>query len=183
MNFRHRRKYTCCHKQCPHKNKIHLQSPVRCLWFSFTYVPPEIVILFDFPLPFNVLLSFQFLLNPCHNHIHKIVLLHLTQSPSRLHFVPFSDAFPATGCSGMLCYKYRMSSHRRLFSIIRYICRCLPLCNKILGMFPDRIKPFFIYIINIFLLQMETAPKSRIAKSLKELVIPFIFCHKNSPRF
>lgn len=94
MNFRHRRKYTCCHKQCPHKNKIHLQSPVRCLWFSFTYVPPEIVIsdyriLFDFPLPFNVLLSFQFLLNPCHNHIHKIVLLHLTQSPSRLHLCHF----------------------------------------------------------------------------------------------
>ena len=123
-------------------------------------------------------MSFQFLLNPCHNYIYEIILLHLTQIPPRLHFVPFSNTFPTTGCSGMLRYKYRMSTHRRLLSIIRYICRCLPLCNKILGMFSDRINPFFIYIFNIFLLQMETAPKSRIAKSFKELGIPFIFCHK-----
>lgn len=78
----------------------------------------------------------------------------------------------------MLCYKYRMPMHRHMFSIIWYIFQLLPLCNKILSIFPDCINPFFIYIINVFPLQMETAPKSEIAKSFKELGIPFIFCHK-----
>ena len=128
-------------------------------------------------------MSLHFLLDPGHDHVHKIVLLHLAQSSARLHFVPFSDAFPTAGGSCMLRYKDRMSTHGSLLSIIRYICRCFPLCDKIFCMFPDRIKPFFIYIINILLLQMKTASKSGITKSFKELSIPFVFCHKTSPLF
>ena len=39
------------------------------------------------------------------------------------------------------------------------------------------IKTFFIYVINIFLLQMETASKLGIIQSFKQLPIPFILRH------
>ena len=39
------------------------------------------------------------------------------------------------------------------------------------------IKTFFIYVINIFLLQMETATKLGIIQSFKQLPIPFILRH------
>ena len=39
------------------------------------------------------------------------------------------------------------------------------------------IKTFFIYVINIFLLQMETSSKLGIIQSFKQLPIPFILRH------
>ena len=118
----------------------------------------------------------NFLLNPCHDYIHQIVLLHLTQFPSRLHFMPFTYAFSATCRSCMLCNKYRMPLHWCLFSIIRDNCRCFAFCNKISGMLPDRIHSFFINIIDVFLFQMKTASKLGISKFLKQLSVPFFFC-------
>ena len=100
-------------------------------------------------------LPLDFLLNPCHNYIYKIILLHLTQFLARLHFMPLSDALPAACSCCMLSDKYRMTLHWCLLAIICYICRSFSLCNKILCMLSDCVQPFFIYVINIFLLQME----------------------------
>ena len=73
-------------------------------------------------------------LNPCHNYIYKIILLHLTQFLAWLHFMPLSYALPTTCCRCVLGNKYWMSTHWCLFTIICYICRSFSLCNKILCM-------------------------------------------------
>ena len=122
-------------------------------------------------------LPLDFFLNPCHNYIYKIILLHLTQFLARLHFMPLSDALPAACSCCMLSDKYRMTFHWCLLAIICYICRSFSLCNKILCMLSDCVQPFFIYVINIFLLQMETASKLGIIQSFKQLPIPFILRH------
>ena len=116
-------------------------------------------------------------LNPCHNYIYKIILLHLTQFLAWLHFMPLSDALPAACCCCVLGNKYWMSTHWCLFAIIYYICRSFSLCNKILCMLSDCVQPFFIYVINIFLLQMKTASELGIIQSIKQLLIPFILRH------
>ena len=41
-------------------------------------------------------LPLHFSLNPCHNYIYKIILLHLTQFPSRMHFLLFYLPFIVT---------------------------------------------------------------------------------------
>ena len=119
----------------------------------------------------------HFFLNLCHNNIYKIILLHVTQFLARLHFMPLSDALPTACSCCVLGNKYWMSTHRCLFTIIYYICRSFSLCNKFLCMLPDNIKSLFIYVINIFLLQMETASELGIIQSFKQLPIPFILRH------
>ncbi len=69
------------------------------------------------------------------------------------------------GC--MLGNKYRMTTHWCLFAFICYICRSFSFCNEILCMWSDCVQPFFIYVINIFLLQMETASELGIIQPLK----------------
>ena len=118
-------------------------------------------------LQISALTSLHFSLNPCHNYIYKVILLHLTQFLAWLHFMPLSDALPTTCCRCMLSNKYWVTFHRCLFTIIRYICRSFSLCNKILCMLSDCVQPFFIYVINIFLLQMETASELGIIQPLK----------------
>ena len=81
-----------------------------------------------------MLLPLHFSLNPCHNYIYKVILLHLTQFLAWLHFMPLSDALPAACCCCVLGNKYWMSTHWCLFTIICYICRSFSLCNKILCM-------------------------------------------------
>ena len=94
-------------------------------------------------------LPLHFSLNPRHNYIYKIILLHLTQFPSRLHFMPLSDALPAACCRCMLGNKYRMTTHWCLFTIICYVCRSFSFCNKILCMLSDCFQPFsFMYSIS-----------------------------------
>ena len=75
-------------------------------------------------------------MNPCHNYIYKVILLHLTQFLTCLHFMPLSDALSAACCRCVLGNKYWMTFHRCLFTIICYICRSFSLCNKILCMLP-----------------------------------------------
>ena len=122
-------------------------------------------------------LPLHFSLNPCHNYIYKIILLHLTQFLAGLHFMPLSDALPTACSCCVLSNKYRMTTHWCLLAIICYICRSFSLCNKVLSMLSYCIKPFFIYVINIFLLQMETASELGIIQSFKQLPIPFILRH------
>ena len=124
-------------------------------------------------------LPLNFFLNPCHNYIYKIILLHLTQFPARLHFVPLSDALPAACSCCMLSDKYRMTFHWCLLAIICYICRSFSLCNKILCMLSDRIKSLLVYVIYVFLLQMKAASKFGIVQSLEQLPVPLILCHQN----
>ena len=76
----------------------------------------------------------------------------------------------------MLCDEHRMTTHRRLLSVIWDICRGFSFCNEIFCVFPDCIQSFFMNVINIFLLKMKSASKPGIAKSLKQLFIPFFFC-------
>ena len=62
-------------------------------------------------------------------------------------------------------------------SIIYWIiCIGFSFCNEIFCVFPDCIQSFFMNVINIFLLKMKSASKPGIAKSLKQLFIPFFFC-------
>ena len=122
-------------------------------------------------------LPLHFSLNPCHNYIYKIILLHLTQFLARLHFMPLSDALPAACSCCMLSDKYRMTFHWCLLAIICYICRSFSLCNKVLSMLSYCIKVFFIYVINIFLFQMETASELGIIQPFKQLPVPFILRH------
>ena len=67
----------------------------------------------------------------------------------------------------MLGNKYRMPTHWSLLAIICYIRRSFSLCDKLLCMLSDCIQSFFVYVINILLLQMETASKLGIIQSLK----------------
>ena len=85
-------------------------------------------------------LSLHFSLNPCHNYIYKILLLHLAQFLARLHFIPLSDTLPAACGRCVLSNKYRMTTHWCLLSIICYVCRGFSLCNKILCMLSDRMQ-------------------------------------------
>ena len=85
-------------------------------------------------------LPLHFFLNPYHNYIYKIILLHLTQFLAGLHFMPLSDALPAACCCCVLGNKYWMSTHWCLFAIICYICRSFPLCNKVRSVLSDGIK-------------------------------------------
>ena len=124
-----------------------------------------------------LLCSGKFFFYPGHNHIHKIILLHLAELAAWLPLMPFSDAFTTAGCSRVLSDKHRMSLHWGLFSVIRDNCRSFSLCNKILCVLPDHVKSLFINVINIFLFQMKTAPEPRCLKMLEELFIPFFFCH------
>ena len=131
-------------------------------------------------------LPLDFFLNPYHNYIYKIILLHLTQFLAWLHFMPLSDALPAACCCCVLGNKYRMVSaslrsaqsqdpldlgfepfHRCLLAIIRYICWSFPLCNKVRSVLSDSIKPLLIYVINIFLFQVKTASELGIIQPLK----------------
>ena len=113
------------------------------------------------------LVPLHFFLNPCHNYIYKIFLLYLAQFFSRLHFMPLPDALSATCCRCMLGNKYRMTTHWCLLAIIYYICRSFSFCDKVLCMLSDRIQSFFVYVINILLLQMETASELGIIQSFK----------------
>ena len=124
-------------------------------------------------------LPLHFFLNPCHNYIYKIILLHLTQFPARLHFVPLPDTLSAACCSCMLGNKYRMAPHRSLFAIICYKCGSFSLCNKVLCMLSDRIKSLLVYVIYVFLLQMKAASKFGIVQSLEQLPVPLVLCHQN----
>ena len=85
-------------------------------------------------------LPLHFSLNPCHNYIYKIILLHLTQFLAGLHFMPLSDALPTACSCCVLSNKYRMTTHWCLLAIICYICRSFSLCNKVLSMLSDGIK-------------------------------------------
>lgn len=113
-------------------------------------------------MSFNLMLIHIFLY-PCHNYIYEIILLHFTQFSSRLHLMPFPNTLPSTCSSCVLCYKYRMSLHRCLFTIVRNYCRCFSLGNKILCMLPNSIHSLFFYVIYIFLLQMKTATELELA--------------------
>ena len=124
-------------------------------------------------------LPLHFSLNPCHNYIYKIILLHLTQFLAGLHFMPLSDALPTACSCCVLSNKYRMTTHWCLLAIICYICRSFSLCNKVLSMLSYCIKTFFIYVINIFLLQMETASELGIIQSIKQLLIKYGYQRKN----
>ena len=114
-----------------------------------------------------MLLPLHFSLNPCHNYIYKIILLHLTQFLAWLHFMPLSDALSAACCRCVLGNKYRMTFHRCLLAIIRYICWSFPLCNKVRSVLSDGIKSLLIYVINIFLFQVKTASELGIIQPLK----------------
>ena len=115
--------------------------------------------------------------DPFHDHICHIFLLHFCQFSPLGDMMPFFQTAAAAGTCGMLGNKYWMSTHWCLFAIIYYICRSFSLCNKILCMLSYCIKTFFIYVINIFLLQMETASKLGIIQSFQQLPIPFILRH------
>lgn len=94
----------------------------------------------------------KFLINPCHDHIHKIILMYLAEFSARLHLMPFSDAFPTAGCRCMLRNKYRMSFCWCLLSIVWNKCRCFTLYNKILCVLSYHIQAFLIDVIKILLL-------------------------------
>ena len=85
-------------------------------------------------------LPLHFSLNPCHNYIYKIILLHLTQFLAGLHFMPLSNALPTACSCCVLSNKYRMTTHWCLLAIICYICRSFSLCNKVLSMLSYCIK-------------------------------------------
>ena len=79
----------------------------------------------------------------------------------------------------MLRDKYRMSTHRSLFSVIRYIGRSLTLCNKIRGVLSDGVDPLLIYVVNVFPAQMKSAAEPGIAQPFKQLPVPFFPRHQN----
>ena len=104
--------------------------------------------------------SIKFLLDPGHDHISdQVFLLNLTQISAWLNFMPLPDTFPATGGSCMLGNKDRMSFGRCLLPIIGNYCRCFSFGNEIHRMFSYSFQTFFLDIINVFLLQVKTAPK------------------------
>ena len=121
-------------------------------------------------------LPLHFFLNPCHNYIYKIILLHLTQFLARLHFMPLSDALPAACSCCMLSDKYRMSPHGSLLSVIWYECRSFPLRYEIPCMLSYGIQPLFMYIVDIFLCQMKSTAKFRPSQTLKKPGVPFFLC-------
>ena len=124
-----------------------------------------------------LLISLHFFLNPHHDHIYQIFLLHMAQFSSRLHLMPLPDTFPTASCCGMLRNEYWMATHRCLLPIVWNHSRSLPLCNEIPGVLPNRLHTFVLNVFFISLLQMKTTSEFRIPQPLKKLCIPLILCH------
>ena len=92
---------------------------------------------------------------------------------ARRNPIPFVHTAAATACAGVLCNKNRMTTHRRLSAVIRYICRSKSLCNKICGVRSDFFESDPVDIVNILLRQAETRPEFRASEPFENIIIHY----------
>ena len=87
--------------------------------------------------------------NPCHQYRYCILLFFSCQLSSGRYMMPFEETSTTAAACSMLGYKYRMTSHRRLFAVIGYYGRSKAFGNEILRMLTDGCQTLFC---NIFLI-------------------------------
>lgn len=113
-------------------------------------------------------LSGHLALDPCHQHLHDILLFRGAQGAARRDTVPFGKASPAAAARGVLGDEDRMSPHRGLVSVIVRKGRGQACADKLLGMVSDGRKPLSFDVAALRGPKPETAPEVRSGESRKE---------------